>query len=378
MKLLDKILLATDFSKSSNNVVENAIVLAKTFQSKITLIHVLPDNINNDKVKVLLDKGATNQLKMINDHINNEGVKTDNPIVEYGGYSDKVFQVADNKNANLIMVGSGEKLKNDAFQLGTTTETIIRKSNKPVFVIKNDKSLNIKRIICPVDFSSESHRALKNAITMTRRLKAKLIIFSVYDMIKRSSVKHNWDDINTLRKSGHINDLDKFLEDFNLTDLNWSKEIKGGYPAEEILKAIDRYYPDLLIMGTTGKTGLSRLIIGSVTEKVIREVPCSFITLKSEDFINLKLVTRIRDIQKHYAEANQLIEDGFYEESINQFEVCLSINDMHIPSLNGLAKVYEKLGDTDSSEKHKNMAKEVLMRIWDRKVVDDIRKHYKL
>ncbi len=75
--------------------------------------------------------------------------------------------------------------------------------------------------------------------------------------------------------------FNSFLENFNLTDLNWRKEIQGGDPATEILVAISRYKSDLLIMGTIGKSGLNRLIMGSVTEKVIREVPCSFITLKS-------------------------------------------------------------------------------------------------
>ena len=92
----------------------------------------------------------------------------------------------------------------------------------------------------------------------------------------------------------------------------------------------------------------------------------------------MKLITRIRDIEKHYDVANQLMKDGFFDESINEFEICLNINDMHIPSLNGMSKVYEKLGNTNNSEKYKNMVKVVLSSIWDRKVEDDIRKHYKL
>jgi hypothetical protein len=46
--------------------------------------------------------------------------------------------------------------------------------------------------------------------------------------------------------------------------------------------------------------------------------------------------------------------DGFFKESINEFKVCLNTNDMHIPSLNGKAKVYEKLDDNESAEKYKD------------------------
>ena len=92
-----------------------------------------------------------------------------------------------------------------------------------------------------------------------------------------------------------------FLKNFDLTDIRLKKETQKGDPAVEILKALKRYKSDLLIMGTTGKSGLIRILMGSVTEKVIREVPCSFLTLKSEDIISLTLETRIRDIESHYS-----------------------------------------------------------------------------
>ena len=50
MEILENILVATDFSRSSENIVNSAMVLAKTFESKIILIHVLPDDIKNDKL----------------------------------------------------------------------------------------------------------------------------------------------------------------------------------------------------------------------------------------------------------------------------------------------------------------------------------------
>ncbi len=131
---------------------------------------------------------------------------------------------------------------------------------------------------------------------------------------------------------------------------------------------------DLLIMGTTGKTDLSRLIIGSVAEKVVREVPCSFITLKSENIITLQLETNIRDIETHYSAGMELMEDGFFKESIEQFKICLSISNMHVPSYNGIAKVYEKLDDLDKAKIYRNSGKEVLNLIWNQKIEGEVRK----
>ncbi len=380
MKLVEKILLATDFSKSSDNVVENAIVLAKTFQSGITLIHVLPDNIKNEKAKLLLKEAAIKQLEVVNDRIKSESVKTDEPVLQFGSYLDNIIQTSYAISANVIIVGAGEKSKEDKFQLGTTAEKVIRKSDIPVWVIKNETTLNVETILCPVDFSSESKRALKNAITMARRFKAALMIFSVYELSHPSLLIEiqDLDEINESQRFKYLAEFDRFLEEFNLVDLNWKKGVQGGDPATEILKAANKYNSDLLIMGTTGKSGLTRMLMGSVTEKVIREVPCSFITLKSKDIIDLKMETRIRDIEQHYDVANQLVKDGFFKEAIDEYKNCLYINDMHIPSLKGLAVGYEKIGDTNNAEKYNSMAKEVVERIWDRKIEDDIRKHYKL
>ncbi len=373
MKLLKNILVAIDFSESSENVLKNSIKFAKTFQSKITLIHILPDDIDNEKVSLLVKKAATAQLKELNDRIINEGIKTGNPIIEYGNYCDKIVYASDKINTNLIIVGAGEKLKDDAFQLGTTAEKIIRKSNKPVFVVKNNQTLDIKKIICPIDFSKESSRALNSAIIISRLFDAKLVILSVYSPFRQIFTKLDPVEINEQRKLDNVKKFNKFLEEFNLIDVNYVKEIKGGEPAEEILKAIKNYESDLLLMGTTGKSGINKILMGSVTEKVIREVLCSFITLKNEDAITLELESKIQDIENHYATAQELYEKGFFEESINQFNICLDINYTHIPSLKGIAKVYEKLGDVDNANKYREMVKNVLDQMWNLKIEQEAR-----
>jgi len=379
MKLLNKILLAVDFRNSSENIVNNAIGMGHVFSSEIVLIHVLDDDIQDDKIKKLLNEAVIKRLEKIRTKIKNEGLKTSEPILEFGSFYDKISQTANNINANMIIIGSAEKLEDDAFKLGITAEKIIRKSDKPVWVIKENKPLNVKNIICPVDFSRHSKRALKNAITITRRLNAKLVIINVCKEVTSGplNLNLNFDKENERIMAEHIKKMDSFLKGFTLTDLQWTKEIKKGAPSTEILKAISKYKSDLLIIGTTGKSGLNKMIMGSVTEKVIRVVPCSFITLKSEDIINLQLETEIRDIESHYKVAQQLVDDGFYKEAINEYKICLNINDMHVPSLNGMSNIYKKLNDNQNAQKYKSMAKSVMQSIWDRKIENEIRKSYK-
>jgi len=377
MKLLKRILVATDFSNTSDNVVGNAIDMAKIFESEIALIYVLPTDVKNKKANDLLREFASKQLNTINEKIREKGIETLAPFLEYGDFSEKIIDISEKINANIIFIGAGEKLENNVFKLGSNADKIIKKSNKPVFVVKNEKPLGIKKILCPVDFSLESKRALKNAITLSRRFKSELTILSIYEISHLFSIRNkiNIDEqIEYLRKDCQT-ELDSFLKEFTLTGLKVTKEIKKGAPATEILNVIKTHNYDLLIIGTTGKSGISRILMGSVTEKVIREIPTSFITLKNEDLIILEIDSKIRDIESHFNVAQQLFKDGFFEESISEYNKCINISFMHIPSLQGLSKVYGKLGDSINEKKYKAMVTEILDKMYNEKIESEIRKN---
>lgn len=378
MKLLDKILVAHDFSKSSENVLATATGLAKTFHSKVFLIHVLPDDINNEKVKLLLNETAKQKLTEAAENIKDQGVEVAKTMLRYGSPYVSIVNTAEKERVNLIVIGSGGNLKDTKFQLGTTAHKIIQKSNQPVYVVKEETPLKVTRILCPVDFSSNSNRALKNAITMARRFEAELIIMNVMDSQgAKWFVAEKASEKEMEAQQGQQNDqLEAFLEDFNLVGLDWHRDVRGGDPSTEILKAISEKKIDLLVMGTAGKTGLSRLVIGSVTEKVIREVLCSFITIKSTDVIQLQLDTIIKDLENHYRIAEQLLADGFFEESIEEYEKCININSMHVPSYFGIAKVYEKLEDAEKAKLFSDRGREIMDKIWNMKIEDEVRKFY--
>ena len=376
MKLLENILLADDFSKSSKNLIESAIELANVLKSNIIPIHVLPNDIVNEKVKLLLYETAQIKLEETAKKIRTAGVQLGEPILEYGAISDRIVRTAVSTNSNLILVGSGESQKGERFRLGTTTERIIQKSGKPVFVVKEGVPLNIQRILCPIDFSETSERALKNAITMAHRFKAELTVLSVCELHDSTwfTSETAINEENDVRNTKHTATFNAFLDKFNFTGLQWHKETTTGNPSEEILSAISKKTIDLLVMGTTGKTGLNRLIMGSVTEKVVREVPCSFITLKSESVITLQLKKNIRDIEYLFNTAVQLEEDGFYDVAIDHYKACLNINIMHIPSYLNLAKIFEKQNLPEKSEIYRNSAREIKEKLWNIKIEEEVRK----
>ncbi|NND04839.1 MAG: universal stress protein [Saprospiraceae bacterium] len=376
MKLLERILLAEDFTESSKNVVTSAIELAKIFKAQLIPMHVLPEEITDKKVTSLLEDAALKKLNETRDRINEEGVESGDPIIEFGSPYDSIVKASIALNANLVIVGSGENKSNKKFKLGTTSERIIQKSEKPVYVVKEDVPLNVQHILCPVDFSTTSKQALTNAITMAHRFKAELTILSVCEDAGSDwfySYKEK-KDVMSKRCEGYKKKFDRFLQGFNLAGLSWHKEFRFGIAADEILKTISGNIVDLLVMGTVGRTGISRVIIGSVTEKVVREVPCSFLMIKAEDVINLQLESDVSDLESHYNIGMQLMDDGFFSEAINQFKLCLNLNSMHVPAYFGIAKVYKTMGKEDMSKIYRDRGKDILDRIWNKKIEQEVRK----
>ena len=376
MKILEKILFAQDFTSSAKNLKTVAISIAKTFDSTVIPIHVLPDDIVNAKVKQLLDETAASKLASLSKDFENEKVNLNEPLVEYGVPYQVIVNTAAAINANLILLGSGENKTEEKFKLGTTTERIIQNSEKPVMVIKEDDTFNVKTILCPVDFSDPSKRALKNAIIFARRFKAHLVILSVSEAASTSwfGSKEDLEKENAERLEKHTEDFNAFLTEFNLKGLSWSQVEKSGNPAEEILNTIAQKNIDLLVIGTAGRTGLNRLIMGSVTEKVIREVPCSFLTLKSEDVISLKLETNLNDFETSLATAEQLEKDGLFEEAIEYYKNCLTINTMHVPAYTAIAELYDKLNDPNHAALYRKSAKDIKDRLWYTKIEEEVRK----
>lgn len=379
MKLLEKILVPIDVNTDSTEQVNAVIKLSNTYKSEIIMIYVFNDTKISDSIKEIVLKSVTESLNEIREILINNKVKVREPEIVYGKIVDSIVHKANVERVNLVLIGAKEKKKRDKFKLGIVSEQIIRESDAPVWLVNGVNEVLISNILCPVDFSEPSKRALTNAILLARNFNASLKIINVYEPLEMASkrIKLDLGEENAARLNRVENEMKVFIKQFDLKGVNHTIETKYGKVSERIIKTIKKHHIDLLIMGTNGRTGLSRFYMGSVTEEVIREMPCSFITIKKTDMIQLKLDYEIKEIEVHFKNGEELIKNGFYEEAIEQFAICLQVNDMHIPSINKLMELYHKIGDTSKSLFYQNMAKEILSKLWDRKIEAEIRRHYR-
>lgn len=374
MQLLKKILFPTDFGESMDVALESAIDVAKKFESELILLHVLPEDSLNDRLRSLV----SDKMEQFVTQIKAQEVKCSYELIS-GNSLDVICDTAAKKKVNLVLLGAGKSRTLDS-KLGYNSEEIIRNSSMPVWVIEKDKPLIINNILCPVDFSEESKIALDNAIHLCRRFEANLTILHV---VKSHGEEYAKFDINltgleaeTLKNTSAS--FDEFLKDVNLTGVDWKKESKLGDPSNEIIKAISANNIGLLVMGATGKTDLKRFFVGSVTQKVSRKVPCPFIISKSENLIHLQLNNSLNDIDVIFQEGIQLAKDGYPKEAIATWEKCTAINELYLKAWSAIASTYEEMGNMENAKKYNDTKNRIQQSIWDEQIEADLRGKHRL
>ncbi len=159
-------------------------------------------------------------------------------------------------------------------------------------------ALNFKRILCPVDLSRFSRHALRLAANIAESGSATLYILHVIDnpfdelymtpitqtdpaaagLYQSESSKRSELLEATVRHSEVL--LKQFCHDWVERLPKTRYLVDTGDPFEKILDVAETHRVDLIVLATHGRTGIKRLVIGNVAEKVVRHAPCPVLTLK--------------------------------------------------------------------------------------------------
>ena len=146
----------------------------------------------------------------------------------------------------------------------------------------------VKKILCPVDFSDPSERALEQAVALAKLNGAELTILAVAQPMPATIGGEG----TLLTELGPMPEMmtdmaqeylakmrDKFCGD--ILDRT-AVQVEVGVPFVEIVRAAREAETDLIVMGSHGRTGLEHLLIGSVAERVVRKAPCSVLVVRNK------------------------------------------------------------------------------------------------
>lgn len=145
----------------------------------------------------------------------------------------------------------------------------------------------IQKVLCPVDYSEHSAHALEYAALIAEAFGAQLDILHLWDrphyVSPEAIVEHPSGEKQSLADliaTEARSEMTEFMGRVTLPDgLEVEQRLQSGEPCATILAELERGGHDLIVMGTHGRTGFRRLILGSVTEKIVRLSPVPVITV---------------------------------------------------------------------------------------------------
>jgi universal stress protein E len=295
MNKLKRIIVGHDLRAGGATATGSAIILARQFDATLRLVHVIEPHHLYQKIshpfasQYALEEIAQKAGARLRDLSANEELA--DLRIEYEVHTGKPFVeliIARRAwQADLIVIG-GSSEHHDHF-LGSTGERVVRKAMVPVLVARKTISANAKRFLVPTDFSLGARKAAEEALVLAKRFGARIFFLHVLDLTPLFAYPYE-DEISPalpvppLTPQDVEPDWEAFIANLPLGNIPWENRTEEGRAAETIVKYAETIHADLMVMGTHGKTALEHMLLGSVTEKVLRRSLCPVLTIRPEAF----------------------------------------------------------------------------------------------
>jgi nucleotide-binding universal stress UspA family protein len=251
--------------------------LAQAQGAELTLVHVVDDDQPQDLIQIESREAERILAEQISAMAELRGTRC-HPMVVADDPFNGILRTAGSIKANLIVMGAHRKqLLWDIF-VGTTIERVIRTGPFPVLMVNNEVEHPYRNVLIAVDGSKPSANAVRTAES------AGLIgdegatfLHAFLPLGKGKMFEAGIDQLAidkyvASERQRAIDELVVFLAANELSGLKSALRVEEGESCAVISKAVERMKPDLLILGTHGRTGLLKALLGSVTEEALRRL----------------------------------------------------------------------------------------------------------
>lgn len=261
----DKLMVCTDGSAEGQNAVAVTLELARACNSQVHVVHVLEVIPKSQAVKEV-----EKNMKAIKDAAAKLEVPI-HPVVPQSRVPHEVIvSEAEKIRPDLIITGRRGKTALARLLMGSVTARVIGLSPANVLVVPLGAAVGFQRLLVALDGSSYSEVAWRLALTMAKQAKSQLISVAVAP------------------RKGDISEAKVIIQKMFIVAKEAGiplKGVKGVFlqgvaPDIGIVREAIKNEVDLIVMGSYGRTGLKKLLMGSTTEKVIGKAPCPVLVVK--------------------------------------------------------------------------------------------------
>ncbi len=274
------LLVPIDFSAHSDQALVYAIEVAKSFNAHLTLLHVQYPSTGRNAVGVInvnveaLADEAERGMQAALERVYRAGLKGER-IMTTGVAVQTIVEVARDRHADLIVMGTHGRTGLTHILIGSIAEKVVRLAPCPVVVTRPHDGAVTPTILVPLDFSADADYALEVAVELAQKRHARLMLLHVIDKPPLSPSEipltgsYNQEVLSAAEQH-----MSRTLTHVQEAGLKVNVAILHGDPLQNVLHFAHSKTIDLIVMGTHGRTGFKRVLLGSVAEKVVRLAPC--------------------------------------------------------------------------------------------------------
>ena len=294
--MIGKVLVATDFSETSEGALRWGLEIAREHEAEVRLVHALrlpspstplvpiPPDLHLD-----LQQRATARLEEIEAGLREAGYRV-SAEVRHDEPAQGIRVAAESWGADLVVIGTRGLTGLEHLLLGSVAERVIAVSPCPVFCVHPgdyDRHRALRRVLVPTDFSDEARRSAELALELVgARHKGELTLvhayhipveYTAYGAVPTSA--RFLEEISEAAKA----ELDKWATELSQRGWRVTTAVEEGAPSAVIQRVAKDREVDLIAMGTHGRGGLKGFILGSNAKRVVQHAPCPVLTVRRED-----------------------------------------------------------------------------------------------
>jgi nucleotide-binding universal stress UspA family protein len=280
-RMYERILIPTDGSDHAIRAAEHAMALARAFDATVRVIGV----VDIQGAAGPFDAGGVddafveNQKSQAREAIEAVEALTDQRVdaaVLEGTPATAIVDDAAEFDADLIVMGTHGRTGVHRYVVGSVTERVVRLADAPVLTARAGVELgpagDCDDVLIPTDGSDLATVAVDHGIAIAEQFDARVHAVSIVDVGDLAARVEYTPPAEALeRVRDERTDATEAIADrARATGLDARTEVREGFPAEDLIEYAGEEGIDLLAMGTHGRTGLNRFLLGSTTERIIR------------------------------------------------------------------------------------------------------------
>ncbi len=269
---VDHVLAATDGSEHGMSAVVTSACCARRSGASLDVVAIAESVLAPVGVDVALYEDTfAEQLRAQVEAQMAQAEASEAPLhLHVGLAAPAITQVAEDVNADLIVVGAHPRPAVARFLVGSTAERVIRLARRPVLVATEQRREPFRRVLVAVDLSGQSHRVLEAAVATAIACGSELRALYVQDRLTPMLLEAALFDEKETRHHAR-SQLKKTLAKVSVpSELMVSQEVREGHAGQEILHVAEDWDADLIVMGAHGFGFFNRLLLGSISTYVLR------------------------------------------------------------------------------------------------------------